>query len=298
VQPKIYKKAGGATQVVASGGKIVFEDGGVGVVQDGGAINVLSGGAIRVADGGVIGTSAATPVNAVAATGTLTISGVVIDGETVTIGDDAYEFAADAAQTVGAGHIPVDITAVSVAAQGTLTMGTQPTAGDTMTIGDKTYTFVPAGTANTDGEIALGVNAVGTQPNVVAAINGADDHNTPHPLVSAAAFAAGACVITALAGGTAGNLIVTTETFTPAGDIFDATTLGTTRAGVDTTAAQAVTALVAAITASDTQGVGAADGAGDTVALTADVKGAASPFICSLLARSMLSVGYMIYTIY
>lgn len=41
------------------------------------------------------------------------------------------------------------------------------------------------------------------------------------------------------------------------------------------TAPAAVTALAAAITASDTQGVGGVDGAGDTVDLTADVKGAA-----------------------
>ena len=43
-----------------------------------------------------------TPVNAVASQGTLTISGVAIDGETVTIGSDVYEFCADAAQSCAA----------------------------------------------------------------------------------------------------------------------------------------------------------------------------------------------------
>jgi phage tail sheath gpL-like len=50
---------------------------------------------------------AATPVNAVAATGTLTFTGVAIDTQTVTIGDDVYEFDTDSTYT--AGNIPVDI---------------------------------------------------------------------------------------------------------------------------------------------------------------------------------------------
>jgi hypothetical protein len=64
-----------------------------------------------------------TPVNASAATGTLTLTGVVIDGETVTInGVDVYEFCADASQSLTAGStIAVDITAYVTASQGTLT---------------------------------------------------------------------------------------------------------------------------------------------------------------------------------
>jgi hypothetical protein len=224
----------------------------------------------------IINLNTKTPVNAVAATGTLTVSGVAKDGETVTIGADVYEFAADAAQSVGAGHIPVDITSHTTKSAGTLSMATQPTAGDTVTIGEKVYTFVPVGTANADGEVDIGADAAGAQANLVAAINGTDEINTAHTLVTAADFAANNCVITAKIGGVAGDTIATTETFTAEGNVFDAVTLGTTTAGVDCTAANAVTALVTAITASDTQGVGAADGDGDTVVLTADIKGAAA----------------------
>ena len=105
---------------------------------------------------------AGTPVNAVNATGTLTISSVSVHGETVTIGDDVFEFAADEAQTVSdPANIPVDITAHTVQATGTLTMDTQPTSGNTVTIGTKVYTFVPDGTDNADGEVTIGADAAG-----------------------------------------------------------------------------------------------------------------------------------------
>lgn len=236
--------------------------------------------------GELVGVSG-TPVNAVAATGTLTISGVVIDGETVDIGADRYEFCADAAQSLTAGSdFAANITAFTTKSQGTLTVDTQPTSGDTMTIGAKTYTFVPNGTANADGEISRGTDLATAQAAIVAAINGSDGHNVAHTQVSAGAFAVNASVITALVGGVAGDSIATTETFTAGTNVFDAATLGTTTAGVDCTAANAVTALVASITANDTQGVGAADGAGDTVVLTADVKGTAGNAITTTEAMA------------
>lgn len=219
---------------------------------------------------------AGTPVNAVNAAKTLTISGVVIDGETVAIdnpeveGVDTYEFAADVALSVAEGNIAVNINAATVKATDGLTMDTNPTAGDTMTIGTKVFTFVPNGTANADGEIDVEALLAGTQTNVIAAIKGTD-HNDPHPLVTCDdAFLADVLAITALVGGTAGNNIATTETFTAGTNVFSAVAL---QNGTDCSATDAVTALVAAITASDTQGVGAADGAGDTVDLTADVAG-------------------------
>lgn len=217
-----------------------------------------------------------TPVNAVNATGILTVSGVVIDSETVTInnpeedGTDVYEFAADAAQSVESGSIPVDITASVTASSGTLTVDIQPTAGDTMTIGDVVYSFVPDGTANADGEISVGTDLATAQANIVAAINGTDSVNTKNPYVSAGAFTVNASTMTALIGGVAGDTIATTETFTAVTNVFSAATLG---GGADCTAANAITALVAAVTGSDTQGVGAADGAGDTVDFTADIAG-------------------------
>lgn len=225
-----------------------------------------------------------TPVNAVNATATLVLTSVVTHGETINIwknpnpgSGDTYEFCADSDQIVSApGNIPVDIEANTTKATGTLTVDTKPTAGDTMTIGTRKYTFVAVAAGDADGEIEVGADKAGAQANIVAAINGTDGHNTAHPDVTAAAFAADACVITAKIGGTKGNSIATTETFTANSNIFAAAELGT---GADCSAANAITALVAAITASDTQGVGAADGAGDTVVFTADVAGVAGNLI-------------------
>jgi phage tail sheath gpL-like len=55
-----------------------------------------------------------TPVDAVAATGVLTFSGVTADGETVTIGSHVYEFDTD--DDIDAGHIAVDISGGATAA--------------------------------------------------------------------------------------------------------------------------------------------------------------------------------------
>jgi len=217
---------------------------------------------------------AGTPVNAVSATNTLTLTGVVVHGEVVEIGEDTYQFAADALQTVTRPEfIAVDIEANTTKSAGELTMDTQPLAGNTVTIGTKVYTFVPVGTDNADGEVSVGVDLAAAKVNLVAAINGTDGISTAHPLVSAAEFVADACAITALIGGVAGDAIATTETFTAATNIFADVVLA---AGADCTAANAILALVAAITASDTQGVGAADGAGDTVVLTSDLGGVAA----------------------
>jgi len=218
-----------------------------------------------------------TPVNAVAAKETFVIDGVSIDGETVTInnpavpGTDVYEFLADAAQTkTAATNIAVNIAAVTTKAAGTLTVDTKPTSGDTMTIGSKTYIFVPVGTANADGEISIGADAADAQSNIVAAINGTDEVNAAHPDVTAGTFASDDCTITALIGGTAGNAIATTETFTAATNVFGAAALAT---GADCSAANTAAALITAINANDTQGVVASADTGTNVLLTADVAG-------------------------
>jgi hypothetical protein len=214
-----------------------------------------------------------TPVNAVNASMDLTLTGVVVDGEKVSIGSDIYEFLADAAQTkTYPGNIAVNIEANTVKATGTLTVDTQPTSGDKMTIGTKVYTFVPVGTDTADGEVSIGADLAGAKLAIVAAINGTDGVNDPHPLVRAAAFVVNACAITALVGGAAGNAIATTETFTAGSNGFAAVTLET---GADCSAANAIVALVAEITAHDTVGVGATDEAGDVVKLTADAAGVA-----------------------
>ncbi|NLE27533.1 MAG: hypothetical protein GX625_19790 [Clostridiaceae bacterium] len=204
----------------------------------------------------------------VAAAGVLTFDGAVIDGENVSIGDDVYEFDTDS--SVEAGNIAVDVSASATKAVGTLTVDTNPTVGDKMIIGTKEYTFVE--TAAVDGDIGIGLDVVATQTAIVAAINGSDLINEAHPLVTAGAFNANASTITAIAFGSAGNAIATTETFTAETNVFGAENLAT---GADCSAANAVTALAGAITASDTQGVGGVDGTGDTVALTADTAGVA-----------------------
>ena len=118
----------------------------------------------------------------------------------------------------------------AVKAQGTLTVDTQPTAADTFTIGGTVYTFVASGAA-TPGEVNRGADLAAAKLNIVAAINGTDGWNTPNPKVTAAAFVANDCVLTARLPGTAGNSIATTETFTAVTNVFDAATLGTTTAG-------------------------------------------------------------------
>ena len=122
----------------------------------------------------------------------------------------------------------------AVASQGTLTMDTQPTVGNTMTIGASVYTFTTDGTAAAEGEIDVGADLADCKTLVVAAINGTD-HNTANASVTAATFSGDDCVLTAIIKGTAANSVATTETFTAATNIFDAATLGTTTAGVNST---------------------------------------------------------------
>lgn len=231
-----------------------------------------------------------TPVNAVAASGTLTISDVALDAETVTIGDDTYEFAADADQSVESGNIAVDITSYATASEGTLTVDTQPIAGDTMTIGTTEYTFVPDSTANAEGEISIGANLTEAQANIVAAVNGTDGFNTAHSLVTIGDFEADDAVITAIIAGTDGDTIATTETFDAGTNIFDDVNLGATAAGVDCSAANAVTALVDA-SSSATEAVTLSDGDGDTVDVEADTAGVVGNAIATTETMSNAAFG-------
>jgi hypothetical protein len=236
-----------------------------------------------------------TPVNAVNATKTLTLTGVVIDGETVTInhsdavGTDIYEFMSDTAQTkTTATNKAVNISSYAAKSTGTLTLATQPTANDTMTIGTKVYTFVASGTTPANGKIVLGTNLAATKLVVVKAINGSTDTaNSANSKVTASAFASDICTLTAIDGGLAGNTIATTETFTANDNVFGGAVLGS---GGECSAANAVTALIAAITSSDTQGVGATAGAGTSVVLTADVAGAAGNKV--LISKSMANATF------
>jgi hypothetical protein len=116
-------------------------------------------------------------------------------------------------------------------AAGTLTVDTQPTIGDTFTIGGIVYTFTAVVDADTEGEVSIGANVAGAKLAIVAAINGTDGFNNPHPAVTASAFSGDVTTITARIPGEAGDAIGTTETFTAGTNIFNATTLGATTAG-------------------------------------------------------------------
>lgn len=218
-----------------------------------------------------------TPTEAITASGTLTIGGVVLDGQTVTVDGDIYEFAADVAQTVSGTNIPVDITGVTTASSGNLTLAEQPSVGDTMTIGTTVYTFIADEGTPVLGEIKIGTDLATAKTNIVAAVNGTAP-NVAHPLVSMADFVVDEALVTALVGGVAGDLIATTDTFANIGNLFAGGTLGTVDTGADCTAANAVTALVAA-DAGTTYVL--ADGAGNTVTVTANTAGVAGNSIAT-----------------
>jgi hypothetical protein len=74
-----------------------------------------------------------TPVDGVAATGVVTFSGVVSDGDTVTIGADVYEFDTDS--SVAAGNIAVDVSGGVTAAQAVTALALAITTSDTQEIG-------------------------------------------------------------------------------------------------------------------------------------------------------------------
>lgn len=206
---------------------------------------------------------AGTPVNAVKAKSTLTYTDVVVDGETITIGNDVYEFAADEAQSVEVGNIAVDIQEYTTQSAQTLTIDTQVTATNTMTVGITEYTFVANGTAELGADdIELGTDLAGTQANIVAKLNARAD-------VTCSDFETNVATITAVVGGTAGDDIATTETFTAETNIFGGTSLGS---GVDCTGANAILAVVAT-SASGTEFVVVTDGAGDTLVVTAQYAG-------------------------
>lgn len=126
-----------------------------------------------------------------------------------------------------------------VKAQGTLTIDTQPTDGDTFTLGTKTYTLQTTLT-NADGNIKIGATLAETQANIVAGVNLTGSPSTQYASamrinsdVIIGDFSSNDAIITAITAGTAGNTIPTTETFTAGSNVFDAGTLGTTRAGAD-----------------------------------------------------------------
>ncbi len=143
------------------------------------------------------------------------------------------------AQVGNAVHVNAPFNIVATKSQGELTLDVIPVDTNTMTVDAKVYIFQDTLT-NVDGNVAIGANLAASQANIVAAFDlsgtaGTDyaDAMTAHPTVDMAAFAADLSILSAKLPGAAGDSIVTTETFGPATDIFDAATLGTERAGSD-----------------------------------------------------------------
>lgn len=123
----------------------------------------------------------------------------------------------------------------STKAKGTLSIPTNPTATDTMTIGigvgSKVYTFRATADFDANGEVEILGTAALTRASIVAAINGTDAFNTAHTQVTAALGSGNDIIITAIDAGITATNVITTETFTAGGNIFDAGTLGTTVEG-------------------------------------------------------------------
>ncbi|MDD4779003.1 MAG: hypothetical protein PHT02_00170 [Tissierellia bacterium] len=209
--------------------------------------------------------STATPLAGVKASGTLTISGVVSDTQTVTIGTNVYEFDID--NTYTAGRIQVNVADLRNQATSTLTFTDIPIVTETVTVGSgddaEVYEFVAAaGDVADPANIPVVLGATLTADNAVTKLAEAISANSA--LVDATfSTEDDTVIIVADVRGTAGNSIATTETCT------NASWTGETLAGgLDTiTASNAVTALVASITANDAY-VTAADGANDTVVVT------------------------------
>jgi hypothetical protein len=220
-----------------------------------------------------------TPVNAVAAAGLLTLTGTVLDGETITVGSEIFEIDTD--NVIVAGHIRINVAAFAVAARGTLTVtagGTQIADGYTVTLGAKTYTFKTTLTA-VEGQVLIGVSDTTALLNLKNAINHTGTPGTDyvcaavHPTVTGVSSGALTLIVAAKTPGTIGNAIVSTKT--GAQISWDgAGTLGTTVLGADCTAANADGVIVTDATAGSTV-IAATQGGGTTVIFTKLVKGVA-----------------------
>jgi len=170
------------------------------------------------------------------------------DGETVTIGTTVFELDTHTRATITAGRVRVNVSGgTTVKASGTLTLSGNAVADETVTIAGRTYTF--KATPNAANEVKVGASAEATIDNLVAAITGGagagtnyGTGTTVHATVTAMKASASTMTVTALAGGTAGNALGTTEAMTNGS--FGAATLAS---GADPSAANVRDALVTAI---------------------------------------------------
>lgn len=117
-----------------------------------------------------------------------------------------------------------------VASQGTLTLDTIPLVNDGCVIGGSSYLFVASATDAGDVEIG---SLSETQVNLKAAIDGNTENVENATVTTVGTWSTNVLTLIAKATGVAGDLIVTTQTFDEATNVFDGDTLGTAVAGVD-----------------------------------------------------------------
>ena len=269
-------QVGTPVNAVAATGVLTF----AGVVIDGETVTIDTDVYEFDADASVAGGNITVDISAgtkVQSTGALTVAGTVADGETVTIGADVYEFDTDS--SVAGGNIAVDVSAgATTAATGTLTFTGVVADGQTVTIDNEVYEFDTNG-AVTQGNIQVNVAGDQTAAAAITALVAVITINSTK--VTAVDGAGDTVDVTAKVPGAAANAFATTETCTNA-SWGNVTLVG----GVDPTNLEAVTALVAAITASDTVGVGGADGGGGVLNLTADAAGAVDGSVGNAVATT------------
>jgi len=126
---------------------------------------------------------------------------------------------------------------LDVAAQCTLTLDTQPSAGETFTVGSRTYTFTTDETADATGEIDVGADLADCKTRITRAFVGTDTWETAATEFTWADWDTNDLVLTWATAGVVGNSAACTETMATETNVFDATTFGTTVAGVDGTVA-------------------------------------------------------------
>lgn len=239
----------------------------------------------------VVGTNVAVDISlgGTKATAKISFTGPVANGQTVTIGNTVYEFDTDAGSSVGDGNVRVDVVAdqTAVAAAAALITAITGDANAVVTAAADGVQAVDV-TALYPGvygnDIAVSTTCLNASWNTAELTAGANcsgaDAATALILAIDAEFAtleavtggAGICHVDAVAAGafdgSAGNAVDVAEAC--------ANAVWTEFAGgSDCTAAEAIVALAAAITADDVSQVSAVDGNGDTLVATAKVRGTA-----------------------
>lgn len=210
------------------------------------------------------------------AAGTLTLDGVVIDGETFSIGGETYEFDGDG--IVQEGNIAIDISSHMTASQGTLTVtagGNQIANNNTVTIDGKVYTFKTTLTA-AEGDVLIGANDTAALLNLKNAINHETAPGTyvaaaAHPTVIGLSSNATTLVVEAITPGTIGDAIEVAETGAQLS--WNDTNLGATEPGVDCSAANADGTIISDFNTETDLDITASQGSGTTVVFICDDAG-------------------------